>query len=44
MKKEVVKEGSVGKEEENEWMFGWVLFLEEVVLEDLVFFMYYFGF
>lgn len=43
VKKEVVKEGSVGREEENEWMLGRVLFLEEAVPEDLVLLMHHLG-
>ncbi|ADV25860.1 hypothetical protein I305_04819 [Cryptococcus gattii E566] len=43
MKKEAVKEGSVGREEENEWMLGRVLFLEEAIPEDLVLLMHHLG-
>ncbi|AFR98636.2 hypothetical protein C343_06613 [Cryptococcus neoformans C23] len=43
VKKETTKEGSVGREEENEWMLGRVLFLEEAVPEDLVLLMHHLG-
>ncbi|WVQ96281.1 hypothetical protein IAU59_003385 [Kwoniella sp. CBS 9459] len=38
-----VKAPSVGKEEENEWMLGRALFLEEAVPEDLVRLMHHLG-